>query len=130
MYVAAIACGFGCGAWVHELPSVTERAQPVQRFRLSGPDAQRQPGHDHGQGLGVAAAFMNAPYPHVQLGDRVAPGTCPKPSADKNGDGHDQHPLKAPPTAASDKPVMTCETGPRRLPTALLSDGALRGRPR
>lgn len=36
---------------------------------------------------GLAAAFMNAPYPHVQHIHIGAAGTCPDTSADKNGDG-------------------------------------------
>lgn len=36
---------------------------------------------------GIAATFMNAPYPHVQHIHGGALGTCPTPSADKNGDG-------------------------------------------
>ncbi|NUP49659.1 MAG: hypothetical protein HOW97_20465 [Catenulispora sp.] len=36
---------------------------------------------------GLAATFMNAPYPHVQHIHIGAAGTCPDASADKNGDG-------------------------------------------
>ncbi|MGH6656941.1 MAG: hypothetical protein ACRDVE_17265 [Actinocrinis sp.] len=36
---------------------------------------------------GLAATFMNAPYPHVQHIHIGAKGTCPSASADKNGDG-------------------------------------------
>jgi len=36
---------------------------------------------------GLAATFMNAPFPHVQHIHGGAMGTCPTMSADKNGDG-------------------------------------------
>lgn len=36
---------------------------------------------------GLAATFMNAPYPHVQHIHIGAMGTCPDTSADTNGDG-------------------------------------------
>ncbi|WP_052440744.1 hypothetical protein [Streptacidiphilus anmyonensis] len=36
---------------------------------------------------GLAATFMNAPYPHVQHIHINGMGTCPTASADKNGDG-------------------------------------------
>ncbi|NUS35909.1 MAG: CHRD domain-containing protein [Pseudarthrobacter sp.] len=36
---------------------------------------------------GLAAKFMDAPYPHVQHIHGGAQGTCPAPSADKDGDG-------------------------------------------
>lgn len=36
---------------------------------------------------GIAATFMGAAYPHVQHIHGGALGTCPVPSADKNGDG-------------------------------------------
>lgn len=36
---------------------------------------------------GLAATFMGAPFPHVQHIHGGAMGTCPTPSADKNGDG-------------------------------------------
>ncbi|MET3206896.1 UNVERIFIED_ORG: hypothetical protein ABIB21_003720 [Arthrobacter sp. UYEF13] len=35
---------------------------------------------------GLAATFMDAPYPHVQHIHGGAKGTCPAPSADKDGD--------------------------------------------
>ncbi|MET3144070.1 UNVERIFIED_ORG: hypothetical protein ABIB13_003808, partial [Arthrobacter sp. UYEF2] len=35
---------------------------------------------------GLAATFMDAPYPHVQHIHGGAEGTCPAPSADKDGD--------------------------------------------
>ncbi|CAM3122019.1 hypothetical protein PSET11_01412 [Arthrobacter ulcerisalmonis] len=36
---------------------------------------------------GLAATFMDAPYPHVQHIHGGAQGVCPAPSADKDGDG-------------------------------------------
>ncbi|WP_142057082.1 CHRD domain-containing protein [Pseudarthrobacter sp. B4EP4b] len=36
---------------------------------------------------GLAATFMDAPYPHVQHIHGGAQGACPAPSADKDGDG-------------------------------------------
>ncbi len=36
---------------------------------------------------GLAATFMNAPYPHVQHIHGGGMGQCPTPAADKNGDG-------------------------------------------
>ncbi|MBS2966986.1 hypothetical protein KGA66_28390 [Actinocrinis puniceicyclus] len=41
----------------------------------------------HEQVSGLAATFMNAPYPHVQHIHGGAMGTCPTASADTNGDG-------------------------------------------
>ena len=40
-----------------------------------------------GQVSGLAATFMNAPYPHVQHIHGGAEGVCPVASADTNGDG-------------------------------------------
>jgi hypothetical protein len=37
--------------------------------------------------MGLAGTFSGAPYPHVQHIHIGAMGTCPGPSADKNGDG-------------------------------------------
>lgn len=36
---------------------------------------------------GLASTFKGAPYPHVQHAHIAGQGTCPTPSADKNGDG-------------------------------------------